>query len=502
MVEPDRMIWKKTLAHLRINHPDLWRQWFEEIEPMTLAGGLFRLRAASTHQRRFLQRDCARAFSEAAQAVTGRLVAVRFEGEEDEIERAAAPGAGVGAGAPIATRASAEAEGESFTDGDDDATGVMLEDRPDAAAEHVANGGGANGVAWSHRPLDELVLIPDYTFDNFVTGPGNRLAHAAAVAIAENPGKAYNPMFIHGGVGLGKTHLLQAVCRRILDDNPRANIVYISCEDFITRFMEAVQAGRMAGFRHHFRHAHMLVIDDIHFLGKRERTQEEFFHTFNSLHQTGRQIILSSDAPPDQIPDLEDRLVSRFKWGLVAQIEAPDYETRVAIVMQKAKGRGVELEEEVACLIAGEFDSNIRELEGALTKIQSVANLDKVPIDIGLARRALEIEDEEHQPRVTIETIVEAVTSFYDVSLSGLQSKRRHRSIALPRQVCMYLARKFTRYSLEEIGGYFGGRDHTTVIYAVKTVTELRETDTAMDRTVGAIESQVVSTAATLARRA
>lgn len=465
MVEPDQAIWRKVLAHLRAQFPDLWRQWFEEIEPLTLAGGVFDLQVVRDVQKRYLARECARAFADAAQAATGRLISVRFHGPDDDEPAAVAIGA-----AP-------QVESHDPAADDDEALAAPTNNSLAPAARRLRR--------------DELVLIPDYNFDNFVVGPNNQLAHAAAQGIAQNPGRVYNPLFIHGGVGLGKTHLLQAVCQRILEARPGSIILYISCEDFVTRFMDAVQAGQMAGFRHHFRDVDMLVIDDIHFLARRDRTQDEFFHTFNSLHQTNRQIILSSDAAPDEIPQLEDRLVSRFKWGLVAPIEAPGYETRVAIVKQKAKVRGVDLPEEVACLIAQRFDSNIRELEGALTRVQMQTHLEGGSITPDLARRALGVREAPAASRVTIETIVDAVTGVFDVTLSSLQSKRKSRSIALPRQVCMYLARKHTRYSLEEIGGYFGGRDHTTVLYAQTKVPERRRLDPEIDRLVHLVEARL-----------
>jgi chromosomal replication initiator protein len=317
---------------------------------------------------------------------------------------------------------------------------------------------------------DGLVLNPDYGFDNFVVGPNNRLAHAAALAVSANPGRAYNPFFVHGDVGLGKTHLLQAICLAIRAQRPGAVIYYTSCEGFMTQFMDAVAAGAMTRFRHKFRHVDVLVVDDIHFLAKRDRTQEEFFHTFNSLYQSHKQIVLSSDAPPEEIPDLEDRLVSRFKWGLVAPISPPTYETRIEIVKNKARLRGLELPGEVAEAIAARIDANIRELEGAVTKLQVLAQLEKQPMTAELVRQALGAPERKPEATVQIQTIINAVTEFYQVKVTDLQSKRRQRSIALPRQLCMYLARRHTRFSLEEIGGYFGGRDHTTVMHAVKTI--------------------------------
>lgn len=335
-----------------------------------------------------------------------------------------------------------------------------------------------------------MVVNPDYSFDHFVVGSGNRLAHAAMVAVSANPGRSYNPVFIHGGSGLGKTHLLQAACLKITENNPDAQIYYISCDGFINQFIDAVTKNQMAEFRHRFRDVDVLVIDDIHFLAKRERTQEEFFHTFNSLYQSNKQIVLSSDAAPEEIPDLEDRLISRFKWGLVTKVDPPDYETRVAILKTKAALREVPIPDDVAGFVALRIDKHIRELEGAIVKLQNRSHVDKRPIDMEMARA--EFGDElppEGGP--TIQVIIGRVTEFYRVKITELQSKRRSRSVALPRQVCMYLARKHTRHSLEEIGGYFGGRDHTTVMHAVKTVEHKRSSETDFDETLKTLEEKV-----------
>ena len=339
------------------------------------------------------------------------------------------------------------------------------------------------------------MLSPDYVFETFVVGPNNRLAHAAAQAVAAKPGRAYNPFFVHGGVGMGKTHLLQAVCQEMLRRDPSARIVYISCSTFMDIFHEAVRAGRMMEFRHRFRNADMLVIDDIHFLSKHEQTQEEFFHTFNALYQGGRQIVLSSDAAPSEIPDLEERLVSRFNCGLVARIDRPAYETRIAILKTKAALHDLQMPDEVPAYIAARLDSNIRELEGALTRLRGLAMANGVPITLELAKQALadgrpaDAVGAASQP--TIQQIIDAVTKYYDIKLSDLMSKRRHKSVTLPRQVCMWLARKHTRFSLEEIGGYFGGRDHTTVMHAVRTVGSRAQTDAALSSDVTRIEQSL-----------
>jgi chromosomal replication initiator protein len=405
----DPTIWQQILRAVRAQHPALNRTWFDQMVARQLTNGVIQVTVETPAQLNFCQSQCQQPFTAAAQGVTGRLVAVSFHCES--LQR-----------------------GGIFNEGD--------------------------------QPLP---LSPDYTFENFVTGPCNRLAHAASLAVGEQPGKAYNPLFIHGGVGLGKTHLLQAICQKVLERQPDQRILYLSCDSFINQFMLAVETGDMHQFRNRYRHVDLMVIDDIHFLAGRDRTQEEFFHTFNTLYQGHKQIILSADCPPSEIPELEERLVSRFNWGLVARIEKPCYETRVAILRKKAKIRGLALPEDVLCYVAAKVESNTRELEGAMTKLQGMALLQNGVIDLEIAKVALG-ETAPEQRRITIQQIFDLVTKYYNVRLSDLQSKKRHKSIAFPRQVCMYLARKHTRYSLEEIGGYFGGRDHTTVLHAVRTV--------------------------------
>lgn len=485
---PDRQMWGGMLAHLRSVHPEICRQWFEEIEPLGIAGGVLRLRAHSQIHRDYLQRTCLEPFNDAARTVSERLISVQFLGPDDRVEPAppAAPLAPAAEPKVVVRAEAARAAIDDAPPGPRDAQPVEREAWP-TTARTTTSGAAPTRTAHSHS----LVLNPDYVFENFVVGPGSRLAHAAAVAVAEKPGRAYNPYFVHGDVGLGKTHLLQAICLRIKQSESSAKIYYTSCEGFMTQFMEAVQAGEMTAFRHTFRDVDVLAIDDVHFLAKRDRTQEEFFHTFNSLYQAHKQIILSSDAPPEEIPDLEDRLVSRFKWGLVASVAPPCYETRVAILKQKARLRGFEIPDDVACHIAAKIDTNIRELEGAVVKLQVLRGLERRDVDMGLALAALGDESARNDRTVQIQTIIDAVTDFFGVKVSDLQSKRRQRSIALPRQVCMFLARRHTRFSLEEIGGFFGGRDHTTVMHAVKTIEARLDTDPEFARRLVAIENLV-----------
>ncbi len=445
MSDADLRLWDRMQEALRSEHPEICRQWFEEIEPLGVVGATCHLRAQSRIHRDYLRRQCAAPFVDAARIVSGQLLSVMFLG----------PGEGV-----------------------PPSDGVLARSTMDS---------GSNSAI-----PDTVTLDPDNAFASFVTGPGNRYAHAAAEAVAENPGGSYNPLFIHGGVGLGKTHLLQAIGLRVQELWPDIVIQYFSCESFVTQFTEAIRAGQMTEFRHWFRDADILVIDDIHFLADKEGSQEEFFHTFNTLYQEGKQIVLSSDAPPESIPDLEERLVSRFKWGLVTEVEPPDYETRVAIVKSKAVMRGIEIPDEVACLVAARIDNNIRELEGAITKLQIHANVEKTPINLELAKLALGEEVRAPTCGATIQTIIEAVTDFYSVRLTDLQSRKRQRSIALPRQICMFLARRHTRHSLEEIGGYFGGRDHTTVMHAVKAIETRCADDDQFELVVNNLEERLV----------
>lgn len=475
-------MWGGMLSHLRTSHPEICRQWFEEIEPLGIAGGVLRLRAHSQIHRDYLQRTCLEPFNDAARTVSERLISVQFLGPDERVEPAAPNAPAVATEPRVVVRTDAAREAiDNAPPRTRDAQPVEREVWPTTPRPTTSGG--------THP--HSLVLNPDYVFENFVVGPGSRLAHAAAVAVAEKPGRAYNPYFVHGDVGLGKTHLLQAICLRIKQAEPAARIFYTSCEGFMTQFMEAVQAGEMTAFRHTFRDVDVLAIDDVHFLAKRDRTQEEFFHTFNSLYQAHKQIILSSDAPPEEIPDLEDRLVSRFKWGLVASVAPPCYETRVEILKQKARLRGFEIPDDVACHIAAKIDTNIRELEGAVVKLQVLRALEKRDVDMALALAALGDESARNDRSVQIQTIIDAVTDFFGVKVSDLQSKRRQRSIALPRQVCMFLARRHTRFSLEEIGGFFGGRDHTTVMHAVKTIEARLETDAEFARRIVAIENLV-----------
>ena len=323
----------------------------------------------------------------------------------------------------------------------------------------------------------DVALNPHYRFDNFVVGPCNRFAHAAALGVSESPGTAYNPFFLHGSVGLGKTHLLQSLCFSLLGRAPGTQILYLSCETFVNHFIGALENGDLQAFRHKYRNVDVIVVDDIHMLANKERTQEEFFHTFNTLYNAGKQIVLSSDSPPKEIPTLQERLVSRFKWGLVTEIESPCYETRMAILKRKSKQRGQELPEEVAHLLAEHIDTNIRELEGAVTRVIGFATLAGQVVTPELARKVLRDVFAAQRGQPSMDDVLKVVASYFNVKVTDLQGRRRTNAIAHPRQIGMYLARKITRHSLEEIGGFFGGRDHSTVVYSVDKVDQRMRED-------------------------
>ena len=341
---------------------------------------------------------------------------------------------------------------------------------------------------------DSYLLNPKNTFDNFVVGSGNQLAHAASVAVANSPARAYNPLFLYGDTGLGKTHLMHAVAHAILKNKPDAKVAYISTEKFTNEFIRAIQENTLVKFRQRYRSVDILLIDDVHFLSGKERIQEEFFHTFNELFESQKQIILCSDRPASEIAKLESRLISRFQWGLVTDIQAPDLETRVAILSKKASAMNLELPDNILNFLAERVSRNVRRMEGALTRVASYAALVNGPIDIPSVEKLLkDILHEEAQNQISIEKIQEKVTEHFHLRQADMLSKRRPANIAFPRQIAMYLSRALTGCSLQEIGNAFGGRDHGTVIHACKTVENMMEQDETVKRNVEYLKSNLSS---------
>ncbi len=427
-------IFADIVERARASDPTNARKWFDDLTVVRFDGGSIGIGCPDEASVRFLDQNCKASFTRAAQQITGHLVSVDF----------------------------------LISNGDARKTAEMLPPGPP--------------------------LHPDYTFDHFVVGPSNRLAHASCVAVSQALGTTYNPLFLYGHAGLGKTHLLHAVCHEIRRQSGVASIQLLSCEEFVNRFIRAIEQGNLASFHSQFRTVDALVIDDVQFLREREQSQEEFFHTFNAIYNNGRQIILSADSPPAEIPALEDRLVSRFNWGLVARIDPPSYETRIAIVQKKAHLRGLPIGDEIAEYIARQVQANIRELEGALTTIYALATTTHEPVTLELARRALEGQIRLATRHIGIMDIVEVVAKHFDVRLTDLQSKRRSRSITVPRQICMYLARALTKHSLEEIGGHLGGRDHTTVMHACTKIAEEKQSDPKMQALLAELTKQITQT--------
>ena len=415
-------IFADILERAKALDPVNTRNWFDKLTLVHLNGGSLKIGCPDEATVQFLTDNCKSSFTRAAQQITGHLVSIDFNVDHEK---------------KLSIK--------------------------------------------QQRQETRLKLHPDYTFDNFVVGPSNRLAHASCVAVSQSPGDTYNPLFLYGNSGLGKTHLLHAVCSESRQRTNGAIIAFLSCEEFVNRFIRAIEEGNSAGFQSQFRTVDMLVIDDVQFLREREQSQEEFFHTFNALYNNGKQIILSSDSSPAEIPSLEERLISRFSWGLVAKIDPPSHDTRVAIVQKKAHLRGLSISEEIAEYIARKVHANIRELEGALTTIYAVATTTGKEITLELAQTALQGQIESSARHISITDITEVVTDYFDVRLADLQSKKRSQSITEPRQICMYLARKLTKHSLEEIGGHLGGRDHTTVMHACNKIAQAKDSDPEMD---------------------
>ncbi|EOH95900.1 chromosomal replication initiator protein dnaA [Enterococcus moraviensis ATCC BAA-383] len=336
----------------------------------------------------------------------------------------------------------------------------------------------------------KALLNPKYSFDTFVIGKGNQMAHAAALVVAEDPGSIYNPLFFYGGVGLGKTHLMHAIGHQMLQNRPDAKVKYVSSETFTNEFINSIQTKNSEQFRKEYRNVDLLLVDDIQFLAEKEATLEEFFHTFNDLYNENKQIVLTSDRPPNDIPKLPERLVSRFAWGLSVDITPPDLETRIAILRKKADAERLEIPDDTLSYIAGQIDSNIRELEGALVRVQAFATINGEDITTSLAADALKsLKSVGSQNHLSILQIQEEVAKYYHIQLKDLKGKKRVKSIVVPRQISMYLSREMTENSLPKIGAEFGGKDHTTVIHAHEKIQQLMEKDPTIQKEVGEIKN-------------
>ena len=352
---------------------------------------------------------------------------------------------------------------------------------PPGASDAAPSAGAA--VATARQVAFDPALNSKYTFESFVVGSCNQFAHAASLAVAESPGKTYNPLYLYGGVGLGKTHLMHACGHAIKQRNPHLRVSYLSSERFMNELINSIRYDKTQSFREKYRSVDVLLIDDIQFMAGKERTQEEFFHTFNTLYEQQKQIVISSDCPPREIPTLEERLHSRFEWGLIADLEPPDLETKVAILKRKAETMGFVIPDEVALFIAGRVKNNVRELEGSLIRLLAISSLRGIPVSKDLARDAIRnIASEEESGVITIEQIQKAVAASYKLTVDQLVAKNNSRQFSFPRQVAMYLCKKLTKHSYPEIGRAFGGKHHTTVIHSFEKIQSLSSADPGFQR--------------------
>lgn len=431
--------WQKTLQLVKSEMTDVsFDTWIKAIEPISIRGDQFYLCVPNDFTKSILESRYAGLLSNAVKKATQKTFYVQF-----------------------------------VLTGDAD----KYMDKPKAEAEQSG-------------PYN--LLNPKYTFDTFVIGNSNRFAHAASLAVSESPAQAYNPLFIYGGVGLGKTHLMHAIGHFILSQKPQTKVLYVSSEKFTNELITSIQTNKNVEFRNRYRNVDVLLVDDIQFIAGKESTQEEFFHTFNSLHEANKQIIISSDRPPKEIPTLEDRLRSRFEWGLITDIQPPDLETRIAILKKKAELERIDVDDEVLLFIAKRIESNIRELEGALIRILAYSSLTNNTLDVTVADEALkDIISNHRQKKITADLIQKMIAEYYGLRVEDFKSKKRNRPISFPRQIAMYLCRELTDLSLPKIGEMFGGRDHSTVLHAYDKIAGDMNTDLSVKRTINELIKRI-----------
>ena len=440
-------IWTQTTDQIRtLLNTETYNLWFSSVQPVSLNQSSITLEVPNEFSEVWLKDNYLELLQDALATASGRKLNIKFKVAEGN---GAAP-------APAKPARGKKAAAKKAGDGD-------------------------------------LVFNPRNTFDTFVVGNNNSFAHAAAMAVAQQPGKAYNPLFLYGGTGLGKTHLLHAVGQHVAGAKKGAKVSYVSSEKFTNEYIAAIQENQLVKFRKKYRQADVLLIDDIQFLAGKERIQEEFFHTFNALHEAHKQIVLTCDRPASEIQNLEHRLVSRFEWGLVTDLQPPDVETRLAILRNKVKTMGVEIPEDVLTFLANRIRTNIRRLEGALIRVASYAHLTGKELTNDVVENLLrEILQEEGRHTITIEVIQKKVAEKFDLRMADMTSKRRPENIAFPRQIAMFLSRQLTEHSLSAIGEAFGGRDHGTVLHACRLVKDRMEIDANVRQTVHYLEKQLL----------
>jgi chromosomal replication initiator protein len=456
-------VWDSILARVetKINRHSFYT-WFKPSSFLSEQGDLVRVRVPNPVFRDWLTKHYAGLINEALAELDRPMVTIEFVAES----ASAGPLPTTAEAAPPLPREEIEeAEASVFGQGPGEVAGVT--------------GAGLAGGYGSLPPdvAPGVGLNLRYTFDTFVVGPSNQFAEAASRAVAEAPARSYNPLYIYGGVGLGKTHLMHAIGHYVLKNNPHFKLTYISTERFMNEMINAVKTDRVIDFRERYRSVDVLLVDDIQFLAGKEGTQNEFFHTFNALYDAQKQIVLSSDCPPNEIPSLEERLRSRFEWGLIADIQPPDLETKVAILKKKAEAESVPLPDNVAIYIAEKIKSNIRELEGSLIRLIAYASLTNREVSIGLAQEVLKNVIGQDDKAVTVDMIQKSVADYYQLKVVDMRARNNSKSVALPRQIAMYLCKALTHASLPEIGRSFGGKHHSTVIHSIRKIETLRKKD-------------------------
>ena len=472
-------VWEQILTKMKETLAESAFKWFKSVKPLSLTDDGFVLSVQNDLVKDWITSHYLTIVEDAVSAVLGSKHKVSFQ-VVPEAQPEPEP-----AKQEAAKEEETAASHSSSRKKEDPNQGSLFQDQPPAPVD--------NGDMHIVAPGDRSSLNPKYTFETFVVGSGNRFAHAAALSVATDPAHSYNPLFIYGGVGLGKTHLMHAVGNFIREHDPSKRILYIPGETFTNELISAIQQGRNIQFRNRFRSVDVLMVDDIQFIAGKESTQEEFFHTFNTLHTAGKQIILTSDRPPQEIARLEDRLKSRFAWGLTCDIKKPDVETRIAILREKARQENITMDEDVYEAIATRVESNIRELEGSLTRLVAYAQLTNRPITVQLCEEALhDIFAKKVRKEVTAQVIMQAVANYYSITVDDLIRPTRRREIAVPRQIAMYITRDLTNLSLPQIGQVFGNRDHTTVLHGCNQIANAIKNDPSMASVVNDLKEIIV----------
>ncbi len=499
-------VWEQVLhtaqAHGKITEV-AYRKWLQPVEPISWNGNLLVLGAPNDFSCNWIKERYITALEEAVYDAMGEHCTIEMKNLNKPQKEASFP--------PMPAHGKRERQKSRHAISEDipmqttllDNSNGLQENLPSAmdniaseefriTPDEISHAQSIHEPSEQIAPGDASSLNPKYTFDTFVTGNSNQFAHAAALAVADSPGRVYNPFFMYGGVGLGKTHLMHAIAHQILQKNPDKRVLYVSSEKFTNELINGIRDGNVEFFRQKYRTIDVLLVDDVQFLSGKAGTQEEFFHTFNTLHDSGRAIILSSDRPPHEVKQIEERLISRFEGGLVTEVQTPDFETRIAILKKKAQLDRLNVPNEVMVSIASSIVSNIRELEGALTRVVAYASLMHQPITVAIAEETLKNLFANNKKReITIEFIENIVADYFQLRVEDLHTKKRTREIAYPRQIAMFLCRELTDTSLPQIGNFFGGRDHTTVIHAYDKIKKEKETDAKLSSILQELVSRI-----------